>query len=159
MSLRVDDGDLETIYAHGRETYPEECCGVMIGRTAPGDEAEVVEIVSAANEREEESRHNRFLISPRALLQAQRSARERDLEIVGYYHSHPDHPARPSDFDRDHAWPGQSYLIISVQKGEVADCRSWRLRDDRSAFDEEKVLDGSGSRVSIAAEPTTETPA
>ena len=149
MSLQLNDKDLASIYAHGRATYPEECCGVMIGRTSGADQAEVVEIVAAENEREDENRHNRFLISPQTLLEAQRSARERDLEIVGYYHSHPDHPARPSDFDRDHAWPGQSYLIISVQSGEVADCRSWRLKDDRSAFDEEPVLDAGGSRVHV----------
>ena len=151
MSLQLNDEDLARIYDHGRATYPEECCGVMIGRPLGSDGAEVVEIVSARNEREDESRHNRFLISPQALLEAQRSARARDLEIVGYYHSHPDHPARPSDFDRDHAWPGQSYLIISVQSGEVADCRSWRLKDDRSAFDEESVLDGGGRRVEVGA--------
>lgn len=150
MSVQLNDDDLARIYDHGRATYPEECCGVMIGRASGVDGAEVVEIVSARNEREDENRHNRFLISPRALLDAQRSARERDLEIVGYYHSHPDHPARPSDFDRDHAWPSQSYLIISVQSGEVADCRSWRLKDDRSAFDEESVLDGGGRRVEVA---------
>ncbi|MEE2777725.1 MAG: M67 family metallopeptidase [Acidobacteriota bacterium] len=150
MSLQLTDDDIERIYADGRATYPEECCGVMIGTLRNGDQAEVVEIVSARNEREDENRHNRFLISPQALMEAQRSARARQFEVVGYYHSHPDHPARPSDFDRDHAWPGQSYLIISVQSGEVADCRSWRLKDDRTAFDEETVLDAAGRRVGVS---------
>ena len=150
MSLQLTDDDIERSYADGRATYPEECCGVMIGTLRNGDQAEVVEIVSARNEREDGNRHNRFLISPQALLEAQRSARARQFEVVGYYHSHPDHPARPSDFDRDHAWPGQSYLIISVQSGEVADCRSWRLKDDRTAFDEETVLDAAGRRVGVS---------
>jgi proteasome lid subunit RPN8/RPN11 len=148
MSLKLTDGDLTQIYAHGRETYPEECCGLMIGPT-PEAGADIVidEIVAARNEREDESRHNRFLISPKALLDAQRSSRERGAEILGYYHSHPDHPARPSDFDREHAWPGTSYLIVSIADGEVADTRSWRLTADRSTYDEEAVVAESPTLV------------
>lgn len=149
MSLKLSDEDLAEIYAHGRATYPEECCGVMIGRR-DGESFEVTELLAARNEREAANRHNRFLISPEVLLAAQRGARERGLEVLGYYHSHPDHPARPSDFDREHAWPGTSYLIVSVRGGEVADCRSWRLRDDRTDFEEETVLAGDGSRVAVA---------
>ena len=149
MTLSLAESDLATIYRHGRRAYPEECCGVMIGPPAEkGSEAVVVtRVLSAENEREDASRHNRFLISPRALLDAQRSARDGGLEILGYYHSHPDHPARPSDFDREHAWPGVSYLIISVEKGEVVDTRSWRLTDDRGRFDEEKVVGEDGETV------------
>lgn len=141
MSLILTDADLARIYEHGRETYPEECCGLMIGPT-PQAGADIVidEIVEAHNEREDESRHNRFLISPRALLDAQRSSRQRGAEILGYYHSHPDHPARPSNFDREHAWPGTSYLIVSIVNGEVADTRSWRLTADRESYDEEAVV-------------------
>ena len=75
------------------------------------------------------------------MLAAEKEARGLGLSVVGYYHSHPDHPSRPSDFDRDHAWPGVTYLIVSVQQGAVADARSWRLRDDREAFDEEALSD------------------
>ena len=149
MTLRLSDDDLASIYAHGERAYVEECCGMLIG-PAPEGGADVVisEIVAAENERQD-SRHNRYVISPQALLKTQRSARERGLEILGYYHSHPDHPARPSDFDREHAWPGTSYLIISVMKGSVVDGRSWRLADDRSRFEEEDLVGSKGVRVAF----------
>ena len=137
--LRIAPADVARIRAHGESAYPEECCGVLIGRDArAGEPASVDHLVAADNERTE-SRHNRYVISPQALLAAQRGAREQGLEIVGYYHSHPDHPARPSEFDREHAWPGTSYVIVSVRQGKAVDCRSWRLRDDRSAFDPEEL--------------------
>jgi proteasome lid subunit RPN8/RPN11 len=138
------------IYDHGRDAYPEECCGVMIGQVESGSgEVVVSEVRSAENEREDSSRHNRFLISPQALLEAQRSARERGLDVLGYYHSHPDHPARPSEFDREHAWPGTSYLIISVEKGSVVDATSWRLADDRSRFDQEELIGTDGEKITV----------
>ncbi len=149
MTLRLSDDDLERIYAHGEKAYSEECCGMLIG-PAPESGGDIVisEIVAAENERQD-SRHNRYVISPQALLKTQRSARERGLEILGYYHSHPDHPARPSDFDREHAWPGTSYMIISVMKGSVVDGRSWRLADDRSRFEEEDLVGSDGVRVAF----------
>src|SRR5436305_6725448 len=128
---------LQTIGRHAATSYPEECCGVLIGRAS--DEVTVVErVLSVGNERQD-SRHNRFLISPETVLAAQKEARALGLDVVGYYHSHPDHPARPSDFDREHAWPWVSYLIVSVQKKQVADTRSWRLSEDRSTFEEEAI--------------------
>ncbi len=129
--------DLQTITRHGEASYPEECCGFLIGRLDGGTTV-VERVISAGNERQE-SRHNRYLISPETVLAANKKARGLGLDIVGYYHSHPDHPARPSEFDRDHAWPGLSYLIISVQGGKLADTRSWRLSDDRERFEEEAV--------------------
>lgn len=135
--LRLDEGQLQAMIDDASGAYPEECCGVLVGRSEAGS-SRVEEVISAENERQE-SRHNRYLISPKAILKAQREARERGLDIVGYYHSHPDHPARPSDFDREHAWPGTSYLIVSVEKGTAVDARSWRLADDRGHFDEEPL--------------------
>src|SRR5688572_13030762 len=127
--LVITPRHLQTIGRHAAMSYPEECCGVLIGK--PQASTTMVErVLSVGNERDE-SRHNRFLISPSTVLAAHKEARALGLEIVGYYHSHPDHPARPSDFDREHAWPGVSYLIVSVQSGKVADARSWRLSDDR----------------------------
>lgn len=121
-------------------TYPEECCGILIGRPLPEEEgAQVERLLSAQNVREEESRHNRFLIEPRTILAAQREAEAAGLEIVGYYHSHPDHPPEPSTFDREHAWPGISYVILSVLNGAVEVTRSWRLQDDREDFQEETI--------------------
>jgi proteasome lid subunit RPN8/RPN11 len=130
---------LQTIGHHASTSYPEECCGVLIGHAGSLETATIVErILSVGNERED-SRHNRYVISPETILAAQKEARALGLDIVGYYHSHPDHPARPSEFDRDHAWPGLSYLIVAVDKGRVVDARSWRLTDDRESFDEEKI--------------------
>ena len=135
--LVISARHLQTLGRHASMSYPEECCGVLIGRSS--DDTTVVErVLSVGNERQD-SRHNRFLISPETVLAAHKEARALGLDVVGYYHSHPDHPARPSEFDREHAWPGVSYLIVSVEKGSVADARSWRLADDRGKFDEEKI--------------------
>lgn len=124
---------------HAAATYPEECCGVLVGRSlADGDGHLVERVLSVDNERQD-SRGNRFLIHPETVLAAEREARRAGLSIVGYYHSHPDHPAQPSDFDREHAWPGLSYVIVSVRQGEVAEARSWRLTDDRTRFEEETL--------------------
>ena len=135
--LMIVPRHLQTITRHGEASYPEECCGFLIGH-ADGGTTVVERVLSVGNERQE-SRHNRYLISPETVLAANKEARALSLDVVGYYHSHPDHPARPSEFDRDHAWPGLSYLIISVQGGKLADTRSWRLSDDRERFEEEAV--------------------
>ena len=143
--IELSPDDLARIRAHGEATYPEECCGILVGRaekTAHGNGsvlARVERLVGAENEREDENRHNRYLIPPEVILRTEREARADGLDVVGYYHSHPDHPSRPSDFDRDHAWPGYSYLIVSVREGRARDERSWRLSDDRSRFDEEPI--------------------
>lgn len=146
-SLAVSAADMEAIGRHAERTYPEECCGFLLGRApAPasqgagaGDGATLVERVApAANERQD-SRHNRFVMSPETVLAAHKEARAAGLAVVGYYHSHPDHPAEPSEFDREHAWPGLSYLIVAVRDGRVDRARSWRLRDDRERFEEEHL--------------------
>jgi proteasome lid subunit RPN8/RPN11 len=135
--LVISPRHLQTVGRHAAASYPDECCGVLIGR-ALGDATVVERVLSVGNERQD-SRHNRYLISPETVLAAQKEARSLGLEVVGYYHSHPDHPARPSDFDREHAWPWVSYLIVAVQKGKVAEIRSWRLQEDRASFEEEVV--------------------
>ncbi len=133
--LVIKPSDLEAIGRHGEATFPEECCGFLIGRAA-GDTTTVERLLPVENERQD-SRHNRYVIEPETVLKAHKEARAAGADVVGYYHSHPDHPSRPSDFDREHAWPGLSYLIVSVRKGRAADARSWRLTDDRERFDEE----------------------
>jgi proteasome lid subunit RPN8/RPN11 len=135
--LVISTRHLHTAGRHASVSYPDECCGVLIGRSL-GDTTVVERVLSVGNERND-SRHNRYLINPETVLAAHKEARALGLDVVGYYHSHPDHPARPSDFDREHAWPGVSYLIVSVLKREVADIRSWRLADDREQFDEEEI--------------------
>lgn len=122
-ALRLPRLVMEAIRGHGRETYPHECCGFLLG--AP-DAGEVSELIRASNARED-SPGDRYLIPPEEFVRAQRGADRRGLDIVGFYHSHPDHPARPSAFDQDHAWPGYAYLIAEVQGGEPRDLRGWRL--------------------------------
>jgi proteasome lid subunit RPN8/RPN11 len=139
--LAVSAADMEAIGRHAVRTYPEECCGFLLGETSDGP-TRVERVVPAANERQE-SRHNRFVISPETVLAAHKEARAAGLSVVGYYHSHPDHPAEPSEFDREHAWPGLSYLIVSVRGGQVDSARSWRLRDDRERFEEEHLASAS----------------
>ena len=126
---------------------------MLLGR-ADGDYKDVSEAVALRNLRQDparaqellpldspgvESERNRFLIDPRDQIRVEKDARARSLDVVGYYHSHPDHPARPSNYDREHAWPWYSYVIISVERGEPKDLNSWVLRDDRSQFDREDV--------------------
>jgi proteasome lid subunit RPN8/RPN11 len=139
FTVEITPGDLQAVREHAAASYPEECCGFLIGRfdAATGATA-VVRVLPVSNERQE-SRHNRYLISPETVLAANKEARALGLDVAGYYHSHPDHPARPSEFDRDHAWPGLSYVIVSVEGGRVADTRSWRLSDDRERFEEEVI--------------------
>lgn len=143
--LVITPRHLHTIGRIASMTYPEECCGVLVGRPQ-GDSTIVERILTVQNERQE-SRHNRYLISPETVLAAQKEARALGLDIVGYFHSHPDHPARPSDFDREHAWPGYSYLIVSVQNKKVMETRSWRLSDDRERFDEEVIDQAAGAPI------------
>ena len=131
-TIRVAAGAAEAIRAHGRRTYPHECCGALIGRGR-----DVTEAHAFPNTTEDGPRR-RFLIGPRDYRHAEALARD-GKALLGFYHSHPDHPARPSQYDLDHAWPSFSYVIVSVLAGEPGDMRSWRLREDRSQFDEESL--------------------
>jgi proteasome lid subunit RPN8/RPN11 len=136
-ALRVSEALLQRIHAHGVETYPHECCGALLGMD--GETArEVVELLPLANRRNDSPR-NRFEVTSEDVQMAEKKAKELSLEVVGWYHSHPDAPARPSEFDREHAWPWYSYIIVSVQQREPRDTTSWRLRDDRSAYDSEAI--------------------
>ncbi len=128
----------DAITEHAERTYPEECCGALLGRDREDGVREIVEILTVENTKDE-NRARRYLIEPQALLAAEKTARQKKLDVVGIYHSHPDHPSRPSDFDRDHAMPFWSYIIVSCQKGKVTALQSWLLREDRSQFDEEPV--------------------
>ena len=122
-----------SIRAHGVETYPDECCGALIGR-----DGVVTDTLALPNTTEEGPRR-RFLVRPEDYRQAERRAGDLGAELVGFYHSHPDHPARPSQTDLDRAWPVFSYVIVSVREGVSKEMTSWRLREDRSAFDEEEL--------------------
>lgn len=133
MSPRV----LALMTEHLQGAYPEEGCGVLLGRDAEG--VRVAEDAIPFSNASPETRLNRYVISPEQFLQADRAARERGLDVIGVFHSHPDHPAQPSGFDLEHAWPYYSYVIASVWRGVVADVRCWRLTDDRSALDAEPL--------------------
>ena len=155
MSLHLGATHAGAIHAHLARAYPEEGCGVLLGR----DEGarRIVEEVRVFENRREDSRGNRYLIAPEQLLEAERDARAAGRDVLGFYHSHPDHPALPSAFDLEHAWPYYSYLIVSVQAGRVEDTRSWRLVADRSRFEPETLeLDRAGTRGGRS--PETETP-
>ncbi len=134
--LTIQPGFLGQMRDHARRAYPEECCGIFLG-TADGDEKKVHELLELTNSSEQQ-RTRRYLVRPEDYLRAETEARNKGLDVLGFYHSHPDHPARPSQFDLEHAFPFWSYLIISVEKGEPVTMASWLLRDDRSKFDEEE---------------------
>ena len=130
----------EAIRAHGERDYPYECCGLLVGRFGAGGRKEVVETYPISNAREEGAKRTRFLIRPEELLRGERHARSRGLDVVGFYHSHPDVAAVPSAYDLEHAWPTYSYVVVSVRAGRAADLRSWEMEPDRSRFNEEEIV-------------------
>jgi proteasome lid subunit RPN8/RPN11 len=141
--LKLEDRHADEMRRQAEAEYPHECCGLLLGRMDEGGAKRVVELLPVLNAREAEARHNRSLITPEEYLRGERHARARRLDVIGNYHSHPDHPAVPSEFDREHAWPVWSYVIISVRQGAAADLRSWELEADRSRFNEEELTQRS----------------
>jgi len=131
--LRIGRELAEQIRRHAAEEYPRECCGALLGREAADGLREVLRVVALANRSEDAPRH-RFLLSAGDVREVERLAREAQCELLGWYHSHPDSPARPSEYDREQGWPWYSYVIVSVAKGVPGEMTSWRLADDRSAF-------------------------
>ena len=138
MPIKIGAGDVGNIHEHAKETYPEECSGVIVGMNT-GEMKVVVDVWRAENTHEDE-RSRRFLIDPLVYMKLEQQADERDMDVLGIYHSHPDHPAEPSEYDREHAWPNFSYIIASVGSEQVEDMRSWVLKDDRSGYDEEPIV-------------------
>jgi proteasome lid subunit RPN8/RPN11 len=138
LPLKIGAGDVGHIHDHAKEAYPEECAGVLVGIDTGGMKV-VVDVWRAENTHEEE-RSRRFLIEPLKIKEFEERAAERDMDVLGFYHSHPDHPAEPSEYDREHAWPGWSYVIASVSAENVEDMRSWVLKGDRSGYDEEPIV-------------------
>jgi proteasome lid subunit RPN8/RPN11 len=138
MRLEISAELLDQIHAHGEEAYPGEGAGFMLGN-ADGDLRVVSAILKLPNAREESARHNRYLLTPQDVLRSEQEAANRGLDVIGVFHSHPDHPNEPSEFDRDWAMPWFSYIITNVNDGKAVGSRSWRLTDDRSAFDEEPI--------------------
>jgi proteasome lid subunit RPN8/RPN11 len=142
--LAVTGGVDAAIRAHGQETYPHECCGALVGR-----DHQVTDVVALPNTTEEGPRR-RFLVRPSDYRDAERRATELGAELLGFYHSHPDHPARPSQYDLDHAWPTFAYIIVAVAEGVSKDMTVWYLQEDRSRFEEGSLNHGENSHPDTA---------
>lgn len=147
MSLTLHAHHLQAIQVHAERTYPEECCGLLLGTIAPGERVvhDVYAVLNAwdtdtAKELNDNAttKARRYWIAPEAMLAGMRDARRRNLEIIGIYHSHPDHPAVPSECDCALAWSQYSYLIVSVEQGSAKDCRSWTL-NEQHLFESEAI--------------------
>jgi proteasome lid subunit RPN8/RPN11 len=150
--LQIDYADYAALRAHGEETYPHECCGVLLGKSEPAANGKparnrVRQIVRAGNTRTD-SAHNRYNIAPQELIRIQRQARTLGLDLVGFYHSHPDHPAQwsPTDFAEAH-WIGCSYVITSVEKGKAAITNSFLLT---GTTEEDKKFEDQGIEIEVA---------
>jgi proteasome lid subunit RPN8/RPN11 len=137
VTLAISKELLEQIHAHGEKAYPEEGAGFLIG-----NDGQVEDILPLENARENGARHNRFLITPEDYLKAELRADKLGRSLIGVFHSHPDHPNRPSEYDREWAQPFFSYIITTVNKGKAIESRSWRLLEDRSKFEEERISTG-----------------
>src|SRR6266576_5901397 len=142
--IAVNDEQLAQMRAHGERDYPYECCGLMLGRFEGGLK-KVVEVYAISNAREEEAKRNRFLIRPDELMRGEKHAREQALDVVGFYHSHPDDQPVPSQYDLEHAWPTYSYIVVAVTKGSSDGLCSWEMEPDRSLFNEGEIETTSGS--------------
>jgi proteasome lid subunit RPN8/RPN11 len=137
--LWISAGVVEKIRAHGSKAYPEECCGALLGHDATGETPREILGLYALVNRREDSPRNRFAVSSLDVLEAEKAASREGLEVVGWYHSHPDHPARPSEYDREHAWPWYSYIIVNVNCGSPMEMTSWRLEEDRERYSEQAI--------------------
>ena len=137
MTLVLEPRHAASILRHGEADYPAEACG-LIGGAVEADRKVVVQLVPLANQRTDSAR-NRYLIDPESFRRAQLKLDRDGLDVIGVYHSHPDHPPVPSAFDREHAWPWLSYVIVGVARGRAAELKSWILADDRGGFVAESV--------------------
>jgi proteasome lid subunit RPN8/RPN11 len=137
VTLRISEGLLQEIRRHGEAAYPAECCGALAGRVHGGGDKEVVRLAPVVNRRTDDP--HRYLIAPDDLRRLEAELRADGLEIVGYYHSHPDHPAVPSGFDTEHAWPWYSYLIVRVEGGRGREASSWTLDDEQPVMRSESL--------------------
>jgi proteasome lid subunit RPN8/RPN11 len=132
--LVVPNHLIEQMDAHVEKAYPEEGAGFLLGK-----EGRVMKILALSNSREDGARHNRFLFTPEDYLQAEMTAETLGLDLIGVFHSHPDCPNVPSDYDREWAQPFFSYIITRVDHGRAVNSRSWKLVEDRSKYEEEEL--------------------
>ena len=132
----------EQIRREAAAAYPDECCGIIYGSESGGERI-VSRLEAVPNVFDEKERYHRFSISGTQLMQAERSAGERGELVLGFYHSHPDHPARPSEYDRQHAWPFYSYVIVEVVKAEPREMTSWQLEEATEQFVRQPIQRGA----------------
>lgn len=137
--IRLTTETERLIRTEGEKTYPNECCGALLGNFDKNGDAQVAALLPIVNAREAQEQYHRFVITADDYLLAERTARAQGVDVVGFYHSHPDHPAIPSDYDREHALPFYAYIIVAVAQGQSGDLTSWRLAKDRQRFDQETV--------------------
>jgi proteasome lid subunit RPN8/RPN11 len=138
MALFITPDLMNRIHSHGERAYPEEGAGLLLG-TVDGENRHVVQLLLFDNAREQAARHNRYLLTPQDYLNGEREAARLGLDVIGVFHSHPDHPNHPSEFDRDWAMPWLSYIITSVDDGRTSGSRCWMLSEDRTQFSEETI--------------------
>jgi proteasome lid subunit RPN8/RPN11 len=129
----------KNIRTDGETAYPNECCGILIGEVDSAGAKIARRTLTINNAREDGEQYHRFLITPEDMLRAEQTARAMKLDVIGFYHSHPDHPSAPSGYDKDHALPFYSYVIVSVDNGKAQILTSWELTDDRIDFVREKI--------------------
>jgi proteasome lid subunit RPN8/RPN11 len=140
MNLQLPASLARQIEKEGSAAYPNECCGIMYGKDGPA--GRVVETIEAVpNVFDEVERYHRFSISPQQLMAAEKKAGDAGRLVLGFYHSHPDHPARPSEYDRQHAWPFYSYVIVAISKGEAVDMTSWLLDEQTETFSRQDIVE------------------
>ncbi len=138
MTITLTNELIQVIARHSEAEYPSECCGIILGEE-DGEQRRVVALLPQTNQSAADEQYHRFLITPEMMLEADKQARARRLDIIGFYHSHPEDEARPSSFDREYAWPWYSYIVVRVRDRKYDKMTSWRLDDDRSHFDEEDI--------------------
>ena len=139
--LVLPDDLYRRIEEEGVRAFPNECCGVMIGRDDAVSSRRIVErLQPLTNSFEKSEQYHRFRLDPLEYIQAEKAAGAEGKLVLGFYHSHPDHPARPSEYDREHAWPFYSYAIVSIMGRKPAAMTSWLLDEDAAQFREEKIV-------------------
>ena len=139
MPIVLSDPLYREIEAEGVRAFPNECCGVMIGRDVAGKRI-VDRLQPLTNSFEAEEQFHRFRLDPKEYIAVEKAAGEEGKLVLGFYHSHPDHPARPSEYDRQHAWPFYSYVIVAIEKGRPADMTSWVLNSTTEQFEPQGVV-------------------
>jgi proteasome lid subunit RPN8/RPN11 len=135
--IKISKEALSQIERHGEDAYPEECCGIMLGSNDGSDR--IVEEVMRLDNEQDENRKRRFFVTPKQYMRAEQIAVEKKLELLGFYHSHPDHPAAPSEFDREHALPWFIYVIASIMERKAGNVTAWTLNDSRR-FEQVKLM-------------------